>query len=439
MRFVSTRDNSNVVGFRDALLDCMPADGGLYVPLDTENLRQWILYANETTSFANLAGTLTSGLINKEFSPLICEAIATHAFTFQPEVKQLDKNLFMLELYHGPTGTFKDFGTSYLASALETILQYTEQKSILLDATTGELGACMASALRGKKLVKSVLLYPKGKIRGLEESDFVWNGGNIYPIEIDGTEEDCHNIVRHFFSNHDLVKKYHLTLGNTSNIGRLLPQAFFYTFAFTRIKKLVGGSIYYAMSAGNYGNLISGLYSWQLALPVNGFILPTTNNLKLDARGDVQVLDSFVPVSQRTPANPADPSNLERMEHLFKENALMLRSFVYPADVSQEATEKACKDLFMKYKVFADKETSAAYAASQLRSDITDDEDSAVVLIARDDPCLDESFVRHNLGEVPAMDERIARSLKPAATGKPVIKHDDIEYVTDILNSLNQN
>ena len=437
MKFVSTRDNKNIVTFKEAILNCMPSDGGLYVPCDGEDLRNWILYADENTSFANLAGTLTSGLINREFSPLICEAIATRAFTFEPKVKKLDENLFLLELYHGPTGTFKDFGTSYLASALETILQYTEEKSILLDATTGELGACMAAALRGKTRVKSVLLYPKGKIRGIEESDLVWNGGNIYPIEVDGTEADCHNMVRKFFQNRELVKKYHLTLGNTANIGRLLPQAFFYTFAFTRIKNQVSGGIYYTMSTGNYGNLISGLYGWQLALPVNGFIMPTTNNLKLDARGNVQVLDSFVPLEKRTPADPADPSNLERLEHIFKENSLMLGSFVYPADVTAKDTEDACKELFVKYGVYADEETSAAYAAAKIRKDISDDEDNAIVIIAREAPELDEMFLRHNLGESPAKSETVTRSMKSVKIDRPAISPDDTSHITSVLNSLN--
>ena len=437
MKFVSTRNNENIVGFKEAILNCMPSDGGLYVPYEPEDLRSWILYADENTSFANLAGTLTSGLINREFSPLICEAIATRAFTFEPKVKKLDENLFLLELYHGPTGTFKDFGTSYLASALETILQYTEEKSILLDATTGELGSCIANALRGKTRVKSVLLYPKGKIRGVEESDFVWNGGNIFPIEVDGDEKDCHKLVRKFFQDRDMVKKYHLTLGNTANIGRLLPQAFFYTFAFTRIKKQISGGIYYSMSTGNYGNLVSGLYGWQLALPVNGFIMPTSNNLKLDPRGNVQVLDSFVPIDLRTAADPADPSNLERMEHIFKENALMLRSFVYPADVSRKAIEDACKELFVKYRVYADEETSAAYAAAKIRKDITGEEDSAVVLIAREAPELDEMFIRHNIGEAPARSEAVTRSMKRVELNRPAISPNDSDYITSVLNSLN--
>ena len=157
-------------------------------------------------------------MINDEFSPVICEAIATHAFPKDPVFRQLDKNLFILELYHGATGTFKDFGVSYLTSALETILQMDGKKAILLDATTGELGACMAKAIGGKKLLKSVLLAPKGKLRGIDEKSFVWNGGNIYPIEIDGTEQDCHKIIREIFSNKQLVKKLSLTVANTANI-----------------------------------------------------------------------------------------------------------------------------------------------------------------------------------------------------------------------------
>ena len=243
MRFVSTRDSNNIVDFKQALLDCMPADGGLYVPCECEDLRKWILYADERTSFANLAGTLTSALVNREFSPIICEAIATRAFPFEPVMKQLDDNLFALELYHGPTGTFKDFGVAYLTAALETVLQMNGERAIFLDATSGELGACMAHALRGKRLVKSVLLCPKGKFRGMDESDFVWNGGNIYPIEVDGTEADCHNLIRRVFADRELVKKYHLSVANTANIGRLLPQAFFYTYAFTRIKKIADGDI----------------------------------------------------------------------------------------------------------------------------------------------------------------------------------------------------
>ena len=258
MKFFSTRDSNNKAGFKKAVLDCMPSDGGLYVPEDSVDLRRWILYADENTSFSSLAGALTSAMINDEFSPIICETIATRAFKNNPEFRQLDENLFLLELYNGATGTFKDYGVSYLTATLETILQLDGEKAILLDATTGELGACMAKAMKDKKLLKSVLLCPKGSLRGMDESDFVWNGGNILPVEVDGTEADCHKIVREIFDDRQLVEKFHLTVANTANIGRLMPQLFFYPYAFTRLKKEVYSDIYYAMPCGNYSNLVAG-------------------------------------------------------------------------------------------------------------------------------------------------------------------------------------
>lgn len=437
MKFYSTRNTENITDFKNAILNCMPSDGGLYVPSNMNDLRRWILYADEKTSFSSLAGSLTSAMINDEFSPIICETIAARSFKKDPVFKQLDYNLFLLELYNGATGTFKDYGVSYLTATLETILQLDEQKAILLDATTGELGACMAKALKDKKLLKSVLLAPKGSFRGMEESDFVWNGGNIYPIEVDGTIEDCHNLVRAIFENQELVKKYHLTVANTANIGRLLPQAFFYTYAFSRLKKIVNGDIYYAFSAGNYGNLISGLYGWKFSLPVNGFIVPSTTTLTQDALGNCMITDSIVPLKDRMPSDPASPSNIERLEQIFKANSLMIRSFVFPSLVSEEDINNACKELFMKYKIFADKDTSAAYAAAKKREDVIEDGDGAIVLVAREDPSIDEKFLMHNLGECPNKNSSVAQAFTKVQLNKPCLLPNDLATMISVLDSLN--
>ncbi|HBD68685.1 MAG TPA: threonine synthase [Treponema sp.] len=438
MRFISSRniDSKQTVSFKEAVLNSIPADGGLYVPYEEEDLRRWILYADENTSFASIAGSLTSALINTEFSPIICETIATHAFPYEPEVTQLDDNLFFLNLSNGPTGTFKDYGVSYLTSTLETILQLDGQKSILLDATGGELGACMAQAMRGKKLLKSVLLAPKGAFRGMEESDFVWNGGNLYPIEVDGTEEDCHALVRSIFKDRSLVEKFHLTVANTANIGRLLPQVFFYTYAFSRIKKFVDGDIYYALHCGHYGNLVAGLYGWKLSLPVNGFIMPSSQNLLLDAQGNCIVPDSMVPLMQRPAIDPSDPSNLERLEHIFAANSLLLRNFLFPAPISQQQTEEACRRLFVKYHLYADTQTSEAYMAALQRKDIIQD-DGAVVLIARNDPCAENTFLRHCLGETAPVSENRKKAMEKSVIGKPTIARGDVDSLISVLNSLN--
>ncbi len=435
MKFYSTRDAEKEASLKEAILNSMPTDGGLYVPDDDVDLRKWILYANENTTFTSLAGSLTTAMLNDEFSPIICETIATRSFRKEPVLKQLDDNLFILELYHGSTGTFKDFGVAYLTSALETILQLDDEKAILLDATTGELGACMSKAMKDKHILKSILIAPKGKFRGMDEDDFVWNGGNIFPVEVDGTEEDCHNLVRKVFSDAEYVKKHNLTVANTANIGRLLPQTFFYTYAFSRLKKKVYENIYYAFSAGNYGNLISGLYAWKFALPVNGFIVPSTSKLTQDAKGDCLVLDSTIPIEKRNPADPSDPLNIERLEQVFKANSLMIKNFVFPASLTKDEIDKACRDLFVKYKIYADSETSAAYAASLKRNDIVDNEGS-VVLLARENPYLDREFIHHNIGEEPEQTQNIKDAFKPVSLDRKPISPDDADYIKSIIESL---
>jgi threonine synthase len=436
MRFTSTRNRIDTVGFEQAVLDCMPRDGGLYVPADTDDLRRWILYTDEKTSFSSIAGALTSAFIKDEFSPIICETIATKAFPYEPQLRQLDDTHYMLELFHGPTGYHRDFGISYLVSCLDTILQMNDSTAVFLDVTRSELGTVLAHELRGKKRIKAVIVYPKGSVRGLEESDYAWNGGNIYPAEIDGTETDCHDFVRKIFTDHDFVTDNHLTVANTANIGRLLPQAFFYPFAFSRLKNKVPGDIYYALAPGNYGNVVAGLYSWRFALPLNGFFTPATDALTRDTQGNCVLLDSVVPLAKRLPADPSSPSNLERLEEVFSANRLMMRNFIYPVPVTDETVENAAKELFMKYHIYADRHTARAYAAAKANEAMMEEDDGSVVIIARDHPSLSAEYVRHCTGETPEMPENVAAVLKPCSIGRPYIKSpDELRAVIKSINS----
>lgn len=437
MQFTSTRNKVDTVGFTQAVLDCMPQDGGFYVPSCTEDLRRWILYTDEKTSFASIAGALTSAFIKDEFSPIICETIATKAFPFEPVMRQLDDTYSILELFHGPTGYHRDFGISYLVSCLETILQMRDSTAVFLAVTRAELGAVLAYKLKDKKRIKAVVVYPKGTVRGLQESDYVWNGGNIYPVEIEGNEADCHAFVRSIFFDHDFTAENRLTAANTANIGRLLPQAFFYPFAFSRLKNKASGDIYYALAPGNYSNVVAGLYSWQFALPLNGFFIPATDALTVDTAGNCVVLDSVVPLDKRQPADPTDPSNLERLEEVFSANKMMMRNFVYPVKLTDTMIDDAAKELFVKYHVYADRHTARAYAAAKENEDMVKEDDGSVVIIARDHPSLSADYIRHALGEVPEMPENIASVLKPVTIGRPAIKSaDELRKIIININKL---
>ena len=286
MKLVSTRNSTNAVSFKQAIFDCMPADGGLYVPYSEHDLRSWILHMNEQTTFSTIAGSLTAALLKEEISPVISERIAATAFQgYSPRLRQLDDRLFLLELFHGPTGNHRDFGFLWLSSALEHLLTIDEKNAIVIAPSTGAGGRSMAAAFGNKKHLKLIILYPKGYAKGLKPEHLFRNGGSVYPVEVEGDITTVENLIRSIYQERQLVKDYNLTLANTVNIGRILPQVFFYMFAFTRIKMRTAGEIFYAVPSGNYGNLAAGLYAWKFCLPVNGFITDATEALNCDKTG----------------------------------------------------------------------------------------------------------------------------------------------------------
>lgn len=434
MQFTSTRNSNLKVSFSQAVRDCIPDDGGVFVPSSIEDMRRWIYYIDETTSFASIAGSLTSALMHEEFSPIICETIATAAFPVEPVVKQLGGSLFMTEMYHGFTGCHRDYGVSYLVSYLETTLQFKGGKAVFLDFTHGGLGALLSKILKGKKNIKAVLVYQKGTVRGLDEESLVWNGGNIYPVEMEGSEAEIKAAIYEVFADREFVQTNGLTVANTTNVCRLLGQIFFFPYSFAQVKKKFNGEFYYAMGAGNYGSLMAGLYSWRFALPVNGFYVPSTTALARSANGSPVVLDSLVDLKVRGETNPAVPANLERLESFFGKNEMMMRNFIYPCDVSEEQRDAAAKELYMKYGIFADKETASAYAVVKENCSDVFDEDGAFILTAYNHPSLSSDYCRHVIGEAPEMPDEIKASFVPVQLRRPVIA--SVEELKKIAGSL---
>lgn len=436
MQFTSTRNRDLMVKFSRATKQCIPEDGGVFIPYSEsiEDLRRWIYYIDENTTFKSIAGTLTSAFIQDEFSPIICETIANSAFPFSPAVTQLDDHLFNLELYHGFTGCHRDFGVSYLCSYLEYTHELNGGKSVFLDFTHGELGALLSKVLKGKKNIKAVLVYKKGTVRGLSSEDYVWNGGNIYPVEVEGTESQIKKQITEVFSDKDFIEKHNVTVANTTNVCRLMGQIFYYPYSFAQIKNKIDSDIYYACDAGNYGTLMAGLYSWRFALPLTGIYLPSTDSLSCNVSGNPEVLDSYVEMKKRGESNPIIPANLERLESFFGRNKLMMRNFVFPVDISEKEREKAAKELYMKYGLFADQGTASAYASIKDSAQEIYDEQGAVVLISQNHPSLSSEYCRHVIGEVPKMPQNIKDSLSPVELNRPTIS--SAQELKDILKNI---
>jgi threonine synthase len=425
MEFASTRARHSVVSFSDAIIKGIPSDGGLYTVFDVDDFRGWVVSMSERMTFAGIAGLMTQALLKDEYSPAVAETITHYAFPFSPEFRQLSDSLYLLELFHGPSGQGRDFGFAYFASCLEHILMMRGKTAVVAAVSDGPFAASMAHAFKGKKRIKAFVLFPKGTMKGIADEDCVWNGGAIYPVEVDCDKATCYRLGAELFDNRELVERFSLTIANTANIGRLLAHTFCYFYAFSRLKTHIHGDIFFATSAKNYGSLAAGVYAWRFALPINGMITNCTNELITDAGNKAGIADAIVPLDRRTKADPVHPSNLERLESVFRSDPAVLRGLVFPAKIEERDTALACQDLFVNYGLLRDTDTARAYAAAKKRAPVTDAAGSVTVLMSHNHPALDAEQIRHLCGEMPKMPEELSalgKSLKPQKKAAPTVE-----------------
>ena len=354
-----------LVPFKDAVLNCLPADGGLYVLDEAMDIRQLFLYMDEQTSFSDLVASVVPSLLEGDLNPLSASRVAESAFNFEPELIRLDDDFSILNLCKGPTGLFKDFGIAFLAAAMEE-LRKDYMPSLVLAAARGDTGVSIAHAFCARKGINVVLVYPTGPVRGLDPACFVPRGGNIIPIQVRGTFDDCQRLINETINDHQFSARYNITSANAINPGRLLPQTFYYLYAFIKIKKLLSGGLAFSVPCGNFGNLIAGLYAWKFGMPVNGFIAAMNAN---NALGNFISGKPFSPgplVNTNSSAlDVSIPSNISRLESFYREAPAVMRNMVYPASIDNEQTLRTMEHVWKKYGQHIDPHTAVAFAAAK--------------------------------------------------------------------------
>jgi len=407
MLFRSTKPSKRLVSFRDAVLGCLPEDGGLYVPDKMMDIRQFFLYMDEQTSFPELVSVIAPSLLEDELNPSSAAIVAESAFSFAPELIRLDDDFSILNLYNGPTGTYKDFGIAFLSALLEE-LRKKEGYSLVLAAVRGYTGASIAHAFSRRKGLGAVLIYPSGPIRGLDPAAFVPNGGNIIPIQIKGTFDDCQRLVNETICDRKFSARYSITSANAINPGRLLPQIFYFLYAFIKIKKSLPGGLAFSTPCGNFGNLMAGLYAWRFGMPVNGFIAAMNANNSL---GDFIKGGSFTPGQLAITNSPAldvrIPSNLSRLESFYREAPSVMRNMVYPASVDDELTMETIAYVRSKYGVYIDPHTAVAFASARRLADGQEWKGIHTVVLATGHYSRAAGLIREATGEDVAIPEDI--------------------------------
>jgi len=428
-----------LVSFKDAVLHCLPPDGGLYVPDRAMDIRQLFLYMDENTSFSELVAAVTPSLLEGGLNPLSASRVAESAFNFEPELIRLDDDYSLLNLCNGPTGLYKDFGIAFLAAILEELRKDSspaEPPLLVLSAALGDTGVSMTHAMSGRKGISAVLVYPAlpsarppaGPIRGLDTikpaalpASPIPNAGNIIPIQVNGTFDDCQRLVNGAINDPTFAARYHITSANTINPGRLLPQAFYYLYAFIKLKKQLSGGLAFSVPCGNFGNFIAGLYAWKFGMPVNGFIAAMNAN---NALGNFIKGGGFTPrplINTNSPAlDVSTPLNFSRLASFYREAPAVMRNIVYPASINDELTLRTIERVWKKYRLHIDSHTAVAFAAAeQTSASLNWKENMHTVVLATGHYAREAELIRTVTGEaVPEMPS-LHQKIEPIAVISP--------------------
>ncbi|MFQ3175401.1 MAG: threonine synthase [Psychromonas sp.] len=315
MKLYNIKDNSEQVNFQQAVKQGLGRGQGLFFPKEITPLDN--IDALLKMNLVDRSAAILSHLIGDELSQETVLNIVSRAFTFDAPVKKVTDNINALELFHGPTLAFKDFGGRFMAQCLAEFKG--DDKITILTATSGDTGAAVAHAFFNMENINVVILYPKGKISPLQEKLFCTLGGNITTVAIEGTFDDCQTMVKQAFDDQELKQAIGLNSANSINISRLLAQICYYFEAAAQLSAAQRNNLVVAVPSGNFGDLTAGLLAKSLGLPIKRFIAATNENDTVPRyleegtwtpKETIATLSNAMDVSQ--------PNNWPRIEELFK-------------------------------------------------------------------------------------------------------------------------
>ncbi|MGE6218690.1 threonine synthase [Nubsella zeaxanthinifaciens] len=366
MKFYSTNNKDLRVSFKDAVFNSMPVDKGLYMPEEIPQLSASFIENIEQYSLTEIAYEVASALLKDEIPADDLRALVAEAANFDAPAVPLDENTFVLELFHGPSLAFKDFGARFMSRIMGYYLKDGEQLLDVLVATSGDTGGAVALGFLGVPNTRVTILYPKGKVSPIQEQQLTTLGENIRAIEIDGTFDDCQALVKQAFADEELNKKFRLTSANSINISRLIPQTFYYFNAYAQLKRKGFKEVVFSVPSGNFGNIGAGLLAYKMGLPVHQFIAATNVNDTVPRFLETGVYEAKPSV--QTYANAMDvgaPSNWVRIMDLFLQEAALVKEKVSAYRFTDEETLEGIKAIHSKYNYIACPHTAIAYLAVQ--------------------------------------------------------------------------
>lgn len=365
MKYYDIKNPARKVSLKEAVLKSISGDSGLYMPETIPALPASFFAALPGMQLQDIGIEVSKAVLGSDIPSVALKKIVCDALTFPIPLKQLDEHLFVLELFHGPTLAFKDVGARFMAGLFRYFLQQDHRKAVILVATSGDTGSAVANAFYEQEGIQVVILYPSGKVSGLQEKQLTTMGGNITALEVEGNFDDCQRLVKQAFADRELNLHINLTSANSINFARLFPQSFFYFNAVAQLK-LSDKNIVFSVPSGNFGNLTSGLIAKKMGLPVHRFIAATNRNHVVP---DYLKGGNYIPgQTHHTITNAmdvGDPSNFPRMLEIYDKQHSAMASDIEGYWFTDDDTRKAMTVLQDKYNYQADPHGAVAFAGLQ--------------------------------------------------------------------------
>lgn len=417
MRFISTRGGSPPVTVSQAIVNGLAPDGGLYVPERFPVLGQDLF--NPDLPYHEFA----AGIIQPFFEgdplygriPEICRS----AFNFDVPLTWLTEKEAVLELFHGPTAAFKDFGARFLASVLEILQEEADETLTILVATSGDTGSAVASAFHLKKGIQVKVLFPKGRVSFRQEKQLTCWDGNIQSYSVEGNFDDCQRMVKEAFQDGELAKKWRLSSANSISLGRLLPQMVYYIYGAAQYYKRRGVYPSYIIPSGNVGNSVGAYWSRESGAPVKIASMAVNGNKTIP---DYLETGTYTPRdSVQTLANAMDvgnPSNMERLLYLFRDFETFKKN-VRAYSVSDDEIRNTIHSTYSRYSYILCPHTAAG---EYVRDKFFAGEDTVVVSTAH--PAKFEQVVEPEVG----VNVSVPESLKEMLESESLFTEIKIDY-----------
>lgn len=362
MKYISTRQQQ-ATNIKTAILKGLADDGGLFMPEYIPQLDSEFFENLPNLSLQEIGFRVAKEFLGESISDDNLKEIINEVLNFGIPAIKISENIYSLELFHGPTMAFKDVGARFMARMMSYFSGGKPMKVIA--ATSGDTGSAVASGFFGVPGIEVYILYPKGKVSPLQEKQLTTWGGNIKALEIDGTFDDCQALAKQILSDEELNQKFTLTSANSINIARLIPQSFYYFWAFAQLQKL-GKPIVFSVPSGNFGNLTAGVFAKKMGLPIHRFVASTNENdvvPKFLQTGNYEAKPSKQTISNAM--DVGNPSNFERMKSLFNNDVSEFKKEIESYSFSDEETKTTMRNVKKEFDYTLDPHGAVAYLGLQ--------------------------------------------------------------------------